>query len=108
MEVVLYDTDREMRDKVRVARLCRSTHLTKCLIRLMVSYGGQSCNRIIGVQYVCQVSNKNKNKNNMSKLVLERGEFMLVQRVDHLAVPTLVYPNTNIYQLIYTDLLRCK
>jgi len=31
---------------------------------------------------------KIKNKHNLRKLVLERGEFMLVQRVDHLAVQT--------------------
>jgi len=41
--------------------------------------------------------------------VLEQGEFMLVQRVDHLAVQTLVYiPSTNICQHIYTDLLLRK
>jgi len=40
--------------------------------------------------HVCYVSNKNKNKINQRKLVLERGECMLVQRVNHLAVQTLV------------------
>jgi len=58
---------------------------------------------------VCKVSTKNEDKNKLWKLVLERGEFMLVQRVDHLAVQTLVYtPSTIICQLIYADLLLRK
>jgi len=46
----------------------------------------EACVLVLG--NACSVSNENKN---LQKLVQERGEFMLVQRVDHLAVQTLVY-----------------
>jgi len=56
---------------------------------------------------VCRVSHRNKDKDNLWKLVLERGEFMPVQRVDHLAVQNFsLHPcSTNIRQLLYSDLL---